>query len=55
MLNTKFFVEIGPLVQDKIFEGILPYMGMAASWSCDKIWFKMAQWSLRKASFNLNM
>ena len=24
------FIEIGPLVPEKIFEGFLPYMGMAA-------------------------
>ena len=24
------FMEIGPLVQEKIFEGFLPYMGMTA-------------------------
>ena len=30
------FIEIGPPVLEKNFEGILPYMGMAAkSWSCD--------------------
>ena len=32
------FVEIGPPVLEKIFEGFLPYMGMLAwwsSWSCD--------------------
>ena len=28
MLHTKF-VEIGPLVPEKIFEGFLPCMGMA--------------------------
>ena len=28
--------EIGqPVPEKKIFEGFLPYMGMAASWSCD--------------------
>ena len=30
MLHTKF-VEIDPLVPEKIFKGFLPYMGMAAS------------------------
>ena len=31
------FVEIGPPVREKkIFEGFLPYMGMAASLSCDQ-------------------
>ena len=31
MLHTKFQVEIGPVVlEKKIFEGFLPYMGMAA-------------------------
>ena len=29
MLHTKF-VEIAPLVPEKIFEGFLTYMGMAA-------------------------
>ena len=30
------FVEISPLVSEKeIFEGFLPYMGMAAILSCD--------------------
>ena len=30
MLHTKFhMMEIGPLVLEKIFEGFLPYMGVA--------------------------
>ena len=29
-LPYNYFVEIGPLVIEKIFEGFLPYMGMAA-------------------------
>ena len=61
------FVKIGPLVPEKIFEGFLPYMRWP-SWSCDqhhvnkfsfsctktykKSLVKMAQWFLRKASFN---
>ena len=28
------FVEIGSLVPEKIFEGVLPYMGMAAILFC---------------------
>ena len=35
MLHTKF-MEIGqPVLERKIFEGFLPYMGIAAMWSCD--------------------
>ena len=41
MLHTKF-VEIGlPVPVKKIFERFLPYMGMAASWSCDNILFPL--------------
>ena len=30
------FVKIGPpVLEEKIFEGFLPYMGVAAIWSCD--------------------
>ena len=29
------FVEIGPLVPEEIFEGFLPYMGVAAILVCD--------------------
>ena len=35
MLHTSF-VKIGMLVlEKKIFEGFLPYMGVRPSWSCD--------------------
>ena len=30
MLHTKFYMKIGPPVLEKIFEGFLPYMGVAA-------------------------
>ena len=66
------FVKIGPPVLEKIFEGFLPYIGMAVTWSCDqhhvnkfsfpctrklsyKIWFRMAQWFLRKFGLNFCM
>ena len=68
------FVEIGLLVlEKKIFEGVLPYMGVATIFGHVtsimlinfhflvpkslnyKIWWKIAQWFLRKASFNFHM
>ena len=35
MLHTKFREISLPVLEKKIFEGFLPYMGVAASWSCD--------------------
>ena len=37
MLHTKFHEISLPVLEKKIFEGFLPYMGVvAASWSCDQ-------------------
>ena len=62
------FMEIGPLVPEKkIFEGFLTIYGRGShldhntiSFPCTKkhtyeIWLKMAQWFLRKASFDFHM
>ena len=46
MLQSSF-MEIGPPVLE-IFEGFLPYMGVAASWSC-------GQDPINKLSFPLQM
>ena len=36
MLHTKINPRaIDPMVSEKIFKGLLLYMGMAAIWSCD--------------------
>ena len=36
MLHSKFRGIGQPVTVKKSFEGFLPFLGMAASWSCDK-------------------
>ena len=36
MLHTKFHENRPAGSEKKIFEGFLPYLSMAASWSCDQ-------------------
>ena len=35
MYTLQCFVEIGPPVPEKIFEGVLPYLAWRSSWSYD--------------------
>ena len=36
VINALSFIEIGPpVLEKKMFEGLLPYMGMTAILSCD--------------------
>ena len=58
LLNKSFAVfclKIGlPVMEKKIFEGFLPNVGVAPSWSCDpdaanKLWFSLS----KKAPHNI--